>query len=82
MKEKEERFIKVVEYCYPNGEIFEGGVIWFYFMIFIIWILYSIFCLFTFPFRFFWSDFKGKRKIYWKKIKSRSPKHKQKKVSK
>jgi hypothetical protein len=64
-KNKEHKFRKVVKYYYPNGDKFSDSAFVFYFISFIFYILYSLVTLITFPISYFWSDYKGKRKVYF-----------------
>ncbi len=76
-------FKRVVEYYYPNGDIFEDGRISFYFIGFIaflvVWVGYLFKGIF-YPLFFIFNkkeDYRGYKKIYWTEI--RKPKLRSKK---
>ena len=65
---KTKKFKRVVNYFYPNGDKYEEGFFYFYFIQFLIilikWIFYPLFFLFS------QGDIhKGSRKVYWEEIK-------------
>ncbi len=64
-KTKKMKFRKVRKYYYPNEDEFTGGSVSFYFTFFIVYLIYIL----VSPISFFFSDFTGRKEVYWEKIK-------------
>ena len=62
---KSKKFKKRVKYFFPDGDEFNGTFLEFWSLGILFYISYII----TSPIHYFWSNFIGKRKVYWEEIK-------------